>query len=512
VKPDDVLAREFATLSELIRAHAVLRPDHAALTHEGRTVTYAGLDGWSDRVASALQRDHVDAGSTAAICAATTLDYVAIFLGCLRAGVAVVPLPTSATPHTLALMTADAGARIIFLDRATADALSDLDRTLCVPMVFIEDSGPRGLQNWMTASGSVPAAVDPEPHWPFNVIYSSGTTGAPKGIVQPHSFRWMNVQRARMTGYGADSVTLLATPLYSNTTLATLFGALGMGGTVVLMGKFTADGYLALAQECRATHTVLVPVQYLRLLAEENFDRHDLRSFQMKFSTGAPFPRELKERVLQRWPGGLTEIYGLTEGGGACMLEAHKHPHKLHTVGTPLPRHDIRLIDADDRELPRGEVGEIVGHSPAMMNGYLNQPSKTEEAEWRDRTGKRFIRSGDIGRIDEDGFLVLLDRKRDMIISGGFNVYPSDLEAVLREHPNVEEAAVIGVASPRWGETPAACVVLKRGAEIDAAQLIAWANARLGKTQRIAAVKILGGLPRNGAGKVMKRELRHEFN
>jgi acyl-CoA synthetase (AMP-forming)/AMP-acid ligase II len=315
-----------------------------------------------------------------------------------------------------------------------------------------------------------------------------------------------------MTGYGPGSVTLIATPLYSNTTLATLFGALGLGGTVVLMGKFAADAYLALAQDCRATHTVLVPAQYLRLLAEENFDQYDLGSFQMKFSTGAPFPPVLKQRVLRRWPGGLIEIYGMTEGGGACMLEAHKHPDKLHTVGTPMPRNDIRLIDAADREVLRGDTGEIVGHSPAMMNGYLNQPLKTQEAEWRDPTGKRFIRSGDIGRMDADGFLVLLDRKKDMIISGGFNVYPSDLEAVLRQHPEVEEAAVVGLASSRWGETPAACVVLKPGADADAAQLIAWANARLGKTQRLTVVKIMNNLPRNGAGKVMKRELRDEFH
>jgi acyl-CoA synthetase (AMP-forming)/AMP-acid ligase II len=194
------------------------------------------------------------------------------------------------------------------------------------------------------------------------------------------------------------------------------------------------------------------------------------------------------------------------------MLEAHNYPDKLHTVGMPLPRHDIRLIDTADREVTPGDPGEIVGHSPAMMNGYLNQPIKTREAEWLDTDGKRFIRSGDIGRMDADGFLVLLDRKKEMIISGGFNVYPSDVEAVLREHPQVEEAAVVGLASNRWGETPAACVVLKPGADVDAAQLSAWANARLGKTQRLTAVKIMNNLPRNGAGKVMKRELRNEFH
>ncbi len=507
-EPDDLLPRDFATVAQLLRTHARTRPQHPALILDGRTIDYAALDRWADRIAAALQRDRVSARSSIAIGAATSIDYVAIFLGSLRAGIAVAPLPVSADARVLAAMAADAAALILFLDRSTQGAWLESGQRVAARIIVVDDAGPSGLQRWMMAQDSVPAAVEVQPDWPFNIIYSSGTTGVPKGIVQPHAFRWANVQRAHMTGFGPESVTLLATPLYSNSTLATLFGALAAGGTVVLMRKFTATDYLALAQQCRATHTVLVPVQYQRLLAEETFDAVDLRSFQMKFSTGAPFPAALKQQVLRRWPGGLIEIYGTTEGGAACMLEAHKHPDKLHTVGRPLPRNELRLIDTADREVACGASGEIVGRSPAMMTCYLNQPAKTREAQWHDPAGRRYIRSGDIGCLDADGFLVLLDRKKDMIISGGFNVYPSDLEAVLREHPAVDEAAVVGVASARWGETPVACVVLKAGAALDGAQLTAWANARLGKTQRIDSVKILRRLPRNGAGKVLKGELR----
>jgi long-chain acyl-CoA synthetase len=201
----------------------------------------------------------------------------------------------------------------------------------------------------------------------------------------------------------------------------------------------------------------------------------------------------------------------MTEGGGTCILAAHEHPDKLATVGQPAPDHDIRVIDDAGRELPRGEVGEIVGHSDAIMLGYHNQPAKTAEAEWRDASGKRFIRTGDVGRFDEDGFVTLMDRKKDMIISGGFNVYPSDLEAVITAHPGVAEAAVVGVPSARWGETPVAFVVPRPGVGLASAELAEWCNARLGKTQRVAAVEIVDSLPRSAIGKVLKRELRDGY-
>ena len=178
----------------------------------------------------------------------------------------------------------------------------------------------------------------------------------------------------------------------------------------------------------------------------------------------------------------------------------------------PLNGHEMRLIDADGREVAAGEAGEIVGRSPAMMTGYYRQPDKTAQAEWYDSDGRRFIRTGDVGRFDEDGFLVLMDRKKDMIISGGFNIYPSDLEQVLARHPEVVESAVVGVPSPRWGETPVAFVTLRRGSALTADALADWTNGQLGKMQRLADVVIVDALPRSPIGKVLKRELRERFS
>jgi len=193
------------------------------------------------------------------------------------------------------------------------------------------------------------------------------------------------------------------------------------------------------------------------------------------------------------------------------LLAAHEHPDKLHTVGRPAPGSEFRLIDEEGKVVSDGEAGEIVGRSGSMMTGYHNQPDKTAEAEWYDADGVRFIRTGDIGRFDSDGFLILGDRKKDMVISGGFNVYPSDLEEVLRQHAEVAEVAVIGVPSKEWGETPVGFVVPRPGATVTPTELLEWANGRLGKMQRLSAVQFIDTLPRSPIGKVLKRELRDVF-
>ena len=504
--PDDT----YRVITDLVRAHALARPAQPALIQGDTALSYAELDALMDRVAASLQRDRLQPGDAIALCANASPLYAAVFLGALRAGVAVAPLAPSVTPESFKSMRDDAQARLLFADAAALAALgSDNCADACISLDGMAPGRP--FDDWLMPDGARPEPVNPQPDWPFNIIYSSGTTGQPKGIVQSHGMRWAHVARGANYGYGAESVTLLATPLYSNTTLVVLFPTIAFGGTLVLMAKFDAASYLALAQQHRVTHTMLVPVQYQRIMAVPQFDAHDLSASHMKFCTSAPFAAALKADVVKRWPGGLIEFYGMTEGGGTCILAAHLHPTKLHTVGQPAPNHDIRLIDDDGIELPSGQIGqtgEVVGHSAGMMLGYHRQPAKTREAEWFDASGKRFIRTGDIGHFDADGFLTLMDRKKDMVISGGFNLYPSDLEAVLSEHPAVAEVAVVGVPSIQWGETPIAFVVRRNDAQISADALMQWMNERVGKTQRLAGLQYIDELPRSAIGKVLKRELR----
>jgi long-chain acyl-CoA synthetase len=431
-----LLGEEFGTISDLIRAHASERPAAVALVKGDERLTYAQLDQLMDRVATALQNDGLRAGDIVAICARTSIEYCAVFFGALRAGIAVAPISPSSTPQSILSMTQDCDAKVFFLDAAVADAVERLDPPKTLRRVAL-DGSPNGqsLSHWLAPAGARPSQVVLDPNGIFNIIYSSGTTGEPKGIVHSHQVRWTQISVvSTRNGYSALSATIVSTPLYSNTTLAGFLPMVAVGGKSVLMDKFDPTLFLQLAQEHRATHAMLVPVQYRRIMAVPDFDRYDLSSFVMKASTSAPFEAWLKADVLKRWPGGLTEIYGLTEGGVTCLLPAHQHPDKLHTVGRPAPRHEIKLIDDTGNEVERGQIGEVVGHAPFMMSGYYRRPDKTAEAEWIDSTGKRFIRSGDFGRFDDDGFLVLVDRKKDMIISGGFNIYPSDLEAVLVRH------------------------------------------------------------------------------
>jgi acyl-CoA synthetase (AMP-forming)/AMP-acid ligase II len=398
-------------------------------------------------------------------------------------------------------MVADSGAQFVFVDAPNraefgtvlaGKTLVDLDR----------------LNSFIDPTAQPPALAPLDPAAGFNIIYSSGTTGTPKGIVQSCSMRSLHITGGRRIGYGPECVTLCSTPLYSNTTLVSFIPTLAWGGTVVLMPKFDTARWLKEAETHRVTHAMLVPVQYRRLLADPGFDATDLSSIQMKFCTSAPFAAELKAEVLRRMPGGLIEFFGMTEGGVGFMLVAHEHPDKLHTVGQPQPGHEVRIIYEDGNDVPPGTPGEIVGRSPATMNGYKNRPDLTAKAYWIDAQGKEWLRTGDIGRLDEDGFLTLMDRAKDMIISGGFNIYPSDIEAVLLTLPDVVEAAVVGVASDAWGETPVAFVVAP-GADPEA--LRAAANAKVGKTQRLAAVVLVDELPRSHIGKVLKRELRDSF-
>lgn len=501
--PPTVIAGEtFVDFGARIAANAEAWPDKPAVIDGERRLSWRDFGALVARTAGRLAAAGAGPGSMVASLSENSAEHLALYAATLGAGACMVPLPFSATAEALRKMRDDCGAALLFASPRYRETADGLGAETVIDLA--------GLEAWSRdAAPAAPVAVGPDDR--FNMIYSSGTTGTPKGIVHLHRFRSRQIVRFAAYGIGPDSVTLMSTPLYSNTTLVVALPTLAHGGTVVSMPKFDTKGFLALSERHRVTHAMLVPVQYMRLMDEPEFDRFDLSSYRCKFSTSAPLPGRLIERVMARWPGNLIEVYGMTEGGVSTVLDCAAFPDKWDTAGRPAPGADVRIIDEQGRELPAGELGEIVGRSGAMMHGYHNAADKTAEIVWRDADGNAFIRTGDMGRFDADGFLQLLDRKKDMIISGGFNVYAADLEAVLRKHPAVADVAVIAIPSREWGETPLGLVVLKPDADAAPEAIRDWANGQLGKTQRLSAVEVRGDLPRSEIGKVLKRELREPY-
>jgi len=503
-------------LPDVIRLNGRWRRGEPAIICGAGSVTWGEFDRRTEQVANALVGLGLGRGDSLAVLMNNGLEMVEAMFGAMKAGVCVVPLNLSVTDEGIERMIVDAGARAVVATPAQRERLDAMRARLgaIVDGGFICVDGGRGwtdFASWRDAAGSGRCAVEPDPDDPCNIIYSSGTTALPKGIVHSHRRRieWAYDVGLAMRFSAAD-VTLCPVGLFSNISWAAMLCTFLPGGSIVVMEHFDPAEFLALAERHRCTFAAMVPLQFQKIIEDAAFGRHDIGSLRGLCTVGSPMHVDLKRRVPAAFGCDLIELYGLTEGI-ITTLDPEDIESRPDSVGKPIPGTDLRIIDEDGKECPVGISGEIVGWSRFVMSGYHNRPDATAEALWTDERGRPWLRTGDIGRLDEDGFLYIVDRKKDMILSGGQNIFPADLEAVLKSHPAVFDCAVIGIPHDKWGETPLGLVVRRPGHDLDAEALRSWANGRLGKQQRLARIEFRDDLPRNPNGKLLKRELRKPY-
>jgi len=504
-------------ITDVMDSHGKWRAKKPALICEDQRITWGEFNQRINKVANGLMKHGLQKGDKVSLLTTNRLEVLEILFGVLKAGGVIVPLSAMMPGDSLARMVIDADSRFLFVGPGQRELIGSYRSEF--NNIFEEGFFALGeaVEGWNSYESLVDESSDEKPgikliyEDPFNIMYTSGTTGVPKGILHTHHNRTQFASTFAID-YRIDSsaINIVTTALYANGTWLTMLPTVFAGGTLVIMTKFDPKDFLELVQKEKCTHTFMVPTQFTVLLEQPDFDSYDLSSMRIWNSAGSPLRTQTKAEVIKRFPGELVELWGLTEGV-ATTLKPEDMEKKMESVGIPLVGWDVRIIDEGGRELPRGEVGEIVAFSSFLMPEYYKLPDKTAEAIWLDESEKTYLKTGDMGKLDDDGFLYILDRKKDMIISGGINIFASDIEEVLTRHPAVQDAIVIGIPHPKWGETPIAIVIPRKGALISEEELMEWVNPKLAKYQRISRVDFRDDFPRNALGKVLKRKLRAPY-
>ncbi len=509
----------FNALTDFISQNAEWYPDKTSVIFEDKKLTWKEFNERVNRIANHLLQAGISKGDKVAILSQNRLEYPEIVFGTLKAGGIIVPLSVMLKPETVFLELQDARPKAIFVENSSLHLIPDKEASLLgLPLnrrIALSDRA----DGWVPYSDFLKAgsAADPEtvlmPGDFYNIIYSSGTTGTPKGIVHTHQARVLFAMSCGLEfRVHNEVISLVSTPLYSNGTQLIFLPTILTGGTLVLMHAFDPLGFLELIQREKCTHAFLVPAQFIRIIEHPKFSMYDTSSVEILLSAAAPLWKKTKVEILRKFPKSkLAELYGITEGI-STVLRPNEQFEKLGSVGKPRIGGDIKIIDNEGKELPHGEIGEIVGWNLSMMTEYYQNPEMTCDVAWRDSRGRLYVKTGDIGRLDADGYLYIVDRKKDMIISGGINIFPSDIEEELLKHPEVAEAAVIGVPHKKWGESPLAFVVKRDPASsLREKDLKDWVNGRLAKYQRLTGVEFRQRLPKNDLEKILKSELRKSY-
>jgi long-chain acyl-CoA synthetase len=497
-------------VGDVVREVAAKRPDAVALRHGGREIAYGELDERSNRLAQALLDSGVQAGSRVAYLDRTAPEVVELLFATAKVGAVTVPLNWRLAPRELALVLADARPPVLIAGESYADAAGELVAGLspAPERVVVGEA----YERWLAAHD----AVDPGGRGASGDVvlqmYTSGTTGAPKGVLTTHRNLAAAAETSPYWAFDSESVSMTPLPMFHIGGIGWAFLGLWNGATTVLVSRFVADDVLDVLEKQRVTNAVLVPTMIQTLTAVPGAAERDYSALRSIAYGASPITTTLLEAALRTFRCPLYGVYGLTEStGGVIHLEPADHDpdgpsrHLLRSAGRPLPWVDVKIADATNgTELGPGEVGEVWVRAPNVMLGYFNRPAETAAA----LTPDGWLRTGDGGYVDEDGYLFLTDRIKDMIVSGGENVYPIEVEDVLAQHADVADVAVVGIPDAHWGELVKAFVILRPGCSGTGDELVAFARERLAGYKLPRAIEFVDDLPRTPSGKVLKRELR----
>jgi len=500
-------------IGTLLTRHARYQPEKLAFVIGEKRLTYKAFNEHVNQLANALLASGLCKGEKISTVLPNSLELMAAFWAAAKTGIVIVPCSPILQESGLFNLLADSDTVFVLADSAFGASLERMKEDLptirgCV-LVGGQPLERFPLYNEFISgsSGDNPPDADLSDSDVYNIMYSSGTTGSPKGIIHTHYVRAMYcsifASAFRMT---RESICLHAGSIVFNGAMLDLMPWMFVGCTYIVHESFNPEAVIRDIQKYRVTHMIMVPSQIIAILNSPAFDPKALESLEMIQSLGAPLHLEYKHRINEVLRGRFYELYGLTEGF-FTVLDKHDAVRKVGSVGVPPPFYEMCILNEEGKECAPGEIGEICGKGPTLMPGYYKHPDLTNEA-----IVDGWLHSGDAGYVDEDGFLFLVDRFKDMIISGGVNVYPKDIEEIIIQHPSISEVAVFGVPDERWGETPVAAVVLREGKSVHIKDLIRWTNSRVdAKFQRISDVIILDAFPQNVAGKILKRDLRKAY-
>ena len=487
----------------MIHAHSLGRalryyPEANAFASAGKHTSFRELHDRVANIAGALADHGFRAGDRLALLLPNETDYIEVIYACAWLGVIVVPLNTRLSSSEIDHILADASPRGIIRHSTLAVP------TARVPQELVIDKQPLNV-----ASSSAPEPIY-DPDAVFAMIYTSGTTGLPKGVALTHANILADVDHVNYwLPYRERGVYLHAAPLFHIADFPFTFASPAFGTCQITIPKFTPQAFCETIERERVTNTVVVPTMINLLLQYEDLKKFDLSSLETLGYGGSPIAPELIHRIRELLPNiKLVQVYGLTETGFLSGLQDYEHTEsRLTSCGRPCPGIEVRVVDDSGKEVAGGQPGELIARGPNVMRGYWNNPKESSLAFLNG-----FFRTGDIGYQDADGYFYILDRLKDMIVTGGENVYSGEVEAVISQHPAVREVAVFGIPDPKWGELVMACVVLKPGGALTADELTAFCRPFLANYKIPRRIEFSEtDLPKSGSGKILKKNLRERF-